>query len=93
MIQPLGKSVLIPSLFTAIEESAAETGIQNKDLGWKTETLLIREDFDFLIKSTIEIIENEAKQYKGRFSCILIFTLASFLLGTTFAGNNNILSK
>ena len=44
------------------------------------------EDSDLLLKGVSEKIQNEAKEEKGRFLSILLYTLGASLLGNILAG-------
>ena len=44
------------------------------------------EDFDLLIKGVSKTIQNEAKERKGGFLCMLLGTLGDTLLGNMLAG-------
>ena len=44
------------------------------------------EDFDLLIKGVSKTIQNEAKEQKGGFLCMLLGTLGDTLLGNMLAG-------
>ena len=100
VIQPLAKSVLIPSGLTAAA-SAADAGIHKKILGSGHNTTLIIsnkemedileiiksfEDSGLLLKGVRETIKNEAKEQKGRFLSLLLGTLGVSLLGNMLAG-------
>ena len=100
VIQPLAKSVLIPSGLTAAA-STADAGIHKKILGSGHNTTLIVsnkemedileiiksfEDSGLLLKGVRETIKNEAKEQKGRFLSLLLGTLGASLLGNMLAG-------
>ena len=96
-IKPSARSVLIPLGLTA-----ADANIQTK-IFWSGMTSLITsnetmecmikivtalEDYDLLIRSTIETIENEAKEQKGGFLIMLLGTLGASLLANLLAGED-----
>ena len=97
VIKPSARSVLIPLGLTA-----ADANIQTK-IFWSGMTSLIisnetmecmikivtaLEDYDLLIRSTIETIENEAKEQKGGFLIMLLGTLGASLLANLLAGED-----
>ena len=88
VIQPLAKSVLIPSGLIAAA-SAADAGIHNKILGSGHNTTLIisndemkdilkivksLENSGLLVKGVTEPIKNEEKEQKGGFISMLLGT-------------------
>ena len=98
-IKPLAKSVLI-SLGLTAAASAWDPGIYKKILGSGTTTLLMSndeikdiirivkslEDSSLLLKGVSKTIQNEAKEQKGGFLCMLLGTLGASLLGNILAG-------
>ena len=98
VIKPLPKSVLIPLGLTAA--SAADAVINKIILGPGTTTLIISndemddtmklvrslEDSGLLLKGVSETIQNEAKEQKGGFLCMLLGTLGASLLRNMLAG-------
>ena len=84
-IKPLAKSVLIPLGLTAAA-STTDAGIHKKILGSGTTTLIISndemedimktvkslEDSSLLLKGVSETIQNETKEQKGGFLCMLL---------------------
>ena len=100
MIKPLAKSVLIPLGLTAAA-SAADAGIHKKIVGsGNTTTLIISnnemediikivkylEDSGLLLKAVTETVQNEVKEQKGGFLCMLLGTLSARLLGNILTG-------
>ena len=99
VIKPLAKSVLFPLGLTAAR-SAADAGILKKTLGSGTTTLIISNDkmkdimkkvkshevSGLLLEGVSEIIQNEAKEQKGRFLSMLLGTLGNSLLGNVLPG-------
>ena len=98
--KPLVKSVLIPLGLTAAA-SAADAGIHKKILGSGNMTTLIisndeiediikivksLEDSGLLLKGVSETIQNEAKEQKGGFLCMLLGILGASLLGNILTG-------
>ena len=93
VIQPLAKSVLIPSRLTAAG-SAADAGKNKKILGSETTIILISNDemedimkiirsiesSGLLFKEVSETIQNEAKKQKRGFLSMLLGTLGATLL-------------
>ena len=93
VLEPLAKSVLIPSgLTAAAAASATDAAIQKKIFG--SETILIipneetndimkivksLEEFRILIKGISETIKNEAKEQKRGFLAMLLGTLGEFI--------------
>ena len=94
VLEPLAKSVLIPSGLTAAAAAASATdaAIQKKIFG--SETILIisneetndimkivksLEEFRILIKGISETIKNEAKEQKRGFLAMLLGTLGEFI--------------
>ena len=91
VLKSLTKSILMLLGLTAAA-AATDTAIQKKTYGPGTTTLIIStkemedmkivkslEDFGLLIKSVHEIIQNEAREQKGRFLSILLGTLEASL--------------
>ena len=100
VIKPLAKSVLIPLGLTAAA-SAADAGIHKKIVGsGNTTTLIISnnemediikivkylEDSGLLLKAVTETVQNEVKEQKGGFLCMLLGTLSARLLGNILTG-------
>ena len=99
VIKPLVKSVLIRLRLTAAA-SAADAGVHKKILGSGNTTLLISndeihdiieiikslEDSGLLIEGVIKTAQNEAKEQKGGFLCMLLGTLGASLLGNLLTG-------
>ena len=100
VITPLAKSVLIPLGLTAAA-SAADAGIHKKILGSGNNTTLIisNKDMDDLIKivksledsgllltGIAESVQNEIKEQKDGFLCMLLGTLGASLLGNLLTG-------
>ena len=100
VIQPLAKSVLIPSELTGAA-SAADAGIHKKFLGsGHNATLMISSDemkdilqivkplehFVLLLERVSETIKNEGKEQKEGFLSMLLGTLGESLLGNILAG-------
>ena len=98
VIKPLTKSVLIPLGLTAAA-SAADAGIHKKILGSGTTTLIISddemkdikivkhlEDSDLLLEGVSKRIENEAKEQRGGFLCMLLGMLGASLLEDILTG-------
>ena len=99
VIKPLVKSVLIPLGLTAAA-STADAGIHKIILVSGTATLITSndeiediikvvkslEDSGLLLKGVSETIQNEAKEQKGGFLCMLLVTLGTSLLGNILAG-------
>ena len=97
VIKPLAKNILIPLELTA---AAAYAGIHKKILRSGTTTLIISnderkgiikivkslEESGLLIKAASKTIQNEAKEQKGGFICILLCTLGVSLLGNILSG-------
>ena len=98
-IKPLAQSVLILLGLTAAA-STADAGIHKIILGSGTATLITSndeiediikvvkslEDSGLLLKGVSETIQNEAKEQKGGFLCMLLVTLGTSLLGNILAG-------
>ena len=100
VITPLAKSVLIPSGLTAAA-SAADARIYKKILGSEGHTTLIisnneieglikiiksLEDSGLLLKGVTESVQNEVKEQRRGFLCMLLGTLGASLLGSLLAG-------
>ena len=100
VITPLAKSVLIPLGLTAAA-SAADAGIHKKILGSGNNTTLIisNKDMDDLIKivksledsgllltGITESVQNEIKEQKDGFLCMLLGTLGASLLENVLTG-------
>ena len=99
VIKPLVKSVLILLGLTAAA-STADAGIHKIILGSGTATLITSndeiediikvvkslEDSGLLLKGVSETIQNEAKEQKGGFLCMLLVTLGTSLLDNILAG-------
>ena len=97
----VAKSVLVP-LGLAAAASAADAGIHKKILGsgHNNTTLIISndemedilkivgslEDSGLLLKGVSETIQNEAKELKGGFLCMLLGILGASLLGDRLFG-------
>ena len=101
VIQPLGKSGLIPLGLTAAAVSAADAGIHKKILrSGHNATLIISNDemknilkivksievSRLLLEGVSETIKNEAKEQKEGFLSIVLGTLGASLLGNMLAG-------
>ena len=103
ILEPLGKSVLIPLGLTAAA-AATNAAIHKKIFGSGNITLTISnkemndmmkiiksfEEPGLLIKGVSETIKNEAKEQKGRFLGMLLDTLGARLLGNLLAGKGAI---
>ena len=106
ILEPLGKSVLIPLGLTAAAAAAAATNaaIHKKIFGSGNITLIISnkemndimkiiksfEEPGLLIKGVSETIKNEAKEQKGGFLGMLLHTLGARLLGNLLTGKGAI---
>ena len=60
--------------------------ISNETMECMIKIVTALEDYDLLIRSTIETIENEAKEQKGGFLIMLLGTLGASLLANLLAG-------
>ena len=97
VIKPSARSVLIPLGLTAADASIQTkifwSGMTSLIISNETMECMIKivtalEDYDLLIRSTIETIENEAKEQKGEFLFMLLGTLGASLLANLLAGED-----
>ena len=95
---PLAKNVLAPLGLTAAM-SAIDGGIQKKMRGEGIKLIIKQEDmndimkiiealenFGILLKGVSKTIENETKEQRGGFLCMLLSTLGASLLGNLLSG-------